>query len=313
MGNAGLAHWARAADSDFALESALAEMRAHPRFAEAMQHKVAASVVIFESDPVFRRAMKNASTQASGYFALYLAESGGLTLARIQQLCVDLGMMSPGRAVAILALWRLLRYVELAAEQTDRRKRVYMPTASMRWTTLRQLHIDLTTLAIIEPEAQAVADRLATPEIARRFVIRFGEGLIEIVRQYDGLGAATDLFRERDSGLWILNALLLAGGRGDVFPPAGPIRYSIASLARRFGVSRPHVRKLLRDAERLSLLRLGGEEGVGLLEPELREAAMHFHAVSFIGTAICAHAAISAAESEHRTGAHPGQSAATDI
>jgi len=313
MGHGGLARWAPAADGGFAFENALAEMRAQPRFAKAMQHGVAASVAMFEGDPILRRAMKNVNTQVSSFFALYLAESGGLTLARIQQLCVDLGMMSPGRAVAMLARWRLLRYVELAAEQPDRRKRIYAPTASMRWAVLRQLHKDLTALALIEPEAQAVADGFATRDIARRYVVRFGEWLIDLVRQYEETGGAADLFPERDAGLMILNALLLSGEPGDVFPPAGPVRYSIASLARRFGVSRPHVRKLLRDAERRGLLRLGGEEGTGLLEPRLLEDAMHFHAVSFVGTAICAHAAMSAAEAEHRIGAHRGQYIAADI
>jgi hypothetical protein len=313
MGHAGLARWARAADGGFAMESAMAEMRAHPRFAEGMRQSVAQSVAMFEDDPASRPAMKNPNAQMGAFFALYLAESGGLTLARIQQLCVDLGMMSPGRAVAMLARWRLLRYVELAAEQPDRRKRVYALTASMRWALMRQLHKDVAALAVIEPEAQAVADGFATPEIARKFVIRFGEWLIELMRRYDELRGAADIFPEHEAGLMILNALLLSGGPDDVFPPVGPVRYSIASLARRFGVSRPHVRKLLRDAERRGILRRGGEEGTCLLEPALREDVMHFHTLSFISTAICAHAAISVAKPEHRIGTHHGQSAAADI
>ena len=312
MGHGGLARWERAAGGGFALENAKAEMRAHPRFAQAMRQNVAESVALFESDPVLRRAQKNVNTQASGFFALYLAESGGLTLARIQQLCVDLGMMSPGRAVAMLARWRQLRYVELAADQPDRRKRMYVPTVSMRWAVMRQLHRDVTALAVLEPEAQALADRFAQPLTARRYVVRFGRWLIELVRQYEETRGPADLFAERDAGLMILNALLLSGEPGDAFPPAGPVHYSIARLARRFAVSRPHVRKLLRDAAHRGLLRLGGEEGAGLLEAELREAALNFHAVNFVGTAICAHEAMSAAEPEHRIAARHGQSAAAD-
>lgn len=313
MANGGLARWARAADGSFALESAIAEMRAHPRFAEGMRQSVALSLAMFDSDSALRPAMKNTNAAMGAFFALYLAESGGLTLARIQRLCVDLGMMSPGRAVAMLARWRLLRHVELAADQPDRRKRFYTPTASMRWMLLRQLHKDVAALAVIEPEAQAVADRFATPEIARKFVIRFGEWLIELMRQYDELRGAADLFPEHQAGLLVLNALLLSGEPGDVFPPAGSVRYSIAGLARRFGVSRPHVRKLLRDAERRGILRLGGDEGTCLLEPALREDVMHYYTLNFVSTAICAHAAISVAKSERRISAHDGRSAAMDI
>jgi hypothetical protein len=300
MAEGGLARWARAAESDFAAEKAEAEMRAHPRFAEAMNRAVAASLALFDSDPIMRRAMKNMSIQASIFFALYLDASGGLTLARIQQLCAHLGMMSPGRAVAMLAQLRLLRYVEPAVEQPDRRKKLYVPTSQMREAVLRHFHKDLLALALIVPDAQAVADGLGDPAIARKFIERFGESLIAVVRNYEEQSAAADIFLERQAGLNVLNALLLSGASDDVFPPAGPIRFSIAALARRFGVSRPHVRKLLRDAERKGLLRRDGEEALATLEPTLREAVMHYYASAFVGTAICAHATTSAARFAHR-------------
>jgi hypothetical protein len=313
MADGRLARWARAVDSDLAVETAMAELRAHPRFAEAMQKAVAGSLALLDSDPIMLRAMKNMSILASGFFALYLDASGGLTLARIQQLCVHLGMMSPGRAVAMLAQLRLLRYVELAAEQPDRRKRLYVPTKQMREAVLRQFHNDLLALALIVPDAQAVADNLGDPMIARKFIVQFGEWLIALVRGYEEQGVVTDVFLERQAGLSVLNALMLSGGADDVFPPAGPVRFSIAGLARRFSVSRPHVRKLLRDAERGGLLQRDGEEGIATFKPALREELMRYYASAFVCTAVCAHAATSAARSGHRMDLSQGRPAATEI
>ena len=93
-------------------------------------------------------------------------------------------------------------------------------------------------------------------------------------------------------------ALLLAGDPEDGFPPERPIRFSVAGLARRFRVSRPHVLKLLREAEKAGFL--SREDGIGTLTPRLCELVEEYYATSFIGYAV---SAASAARAQRMAGA----------
>ena len=96
-----------------------------------------------------------------------------------------------------------------------------------------------------------------TAALIRRLAERFFAGL-RLVEHAPGF----ELFADRNAGVLIAYSLLLSGERGDAFPPQRPVRLSISAAARRFGVSRVHVRKLLRDAEEQGYLaRVGSADG----------------------------------------------------
>ena len=79
-----------------------------------------------------------------------------------------------------------------------------------------------------------------------------------------------ELFLDRNAGLMILFSILLAGKNDDTIPPRRPVPFSISAIANRFGVSRVHVRTLLRDAEAEGLIRRespGGSHVVVLPRP----------------------------------------------
>jgi hypothetical protein len=126
------------------------------------------------------------------------------------------------------------------------------------------------------------------------FIVRFAQGLIDAAKVHDRSKPGLELFSQRNGGLTILTALLLAGDPRDGFPPRGPIRFSVAGLARRFRVSRPHVLKILREAEKAGFLSRDAEDGIGTLTPQLRELAEDFYATSFIGYAVSAASAVRA-------------------
>jgi DNA-binding GntR family transcriptional regulator len=73
-------------------------------------------------------------------------------------------------------------------------------------------------------------------------------------------------------------------------PPRRPVPLSISAVANRFGVSRPHVRTLLRDAEDAGLIRRE-DAGHVLVLPRLAESAEIFFATALLFVVMCAHEA----------------------
>lgn len=303
MESPGLAHWEAATRGPRIPDSALLEMRAQPRFAEAARHAATQSLALFDRDPIMTRALKDVGRVVLGMIALYLDAKGGMTLSKIQAFLVDMRLTSPGRAAAMLIQLRLIGYVVPAEVQPNRRVRIYEPTPRMRAAFHAHFRKDLEALSFMESEAAGVLARFDESAIFNPFLVRFGQGLIDAAKVHNTRVPGLDLFSQRNAGLTILTDLTLAGDAGDEFPPRGPIRFSVAGLARRFGVSRPHVLKLLRDAQKAGFLKRDAEEGVGVMEPVLREKIANYYATNFIGMAACALSALDATAPRHAAAA----------
>ena len=69
-----------------------------------------------------------------------------------------------------------------------------------------------------------------------------------------------DLFSDRYAGLIILCEMLQRGAPGDVFPPRGPLDFTVAGLAARCETSRMQVTSLLRKARAAGYL-IATEDG----------------------------------------------------
>jgi DNA-binding MarR family transcriptional regulator len=296
MDSPGLARWESAVAGERIPLAALHQMRAQPRFAEAARKAVSGSLALYERDPVMALALKDVGRIVLAIIALSLDAQEGLTLSRLQGFLVAMRLTSPGRAASILLHLRLIRYVEPAEMQADRRVRLYRSTERMRRAFTALFRNELEALALVEPSVAAVLARFDTPEAFNPFIVRFGQGLIDAAKVRRREGPGLDLFSDRNAGLTILNALLLSGAEGDDFPPRGPIQFSVSALARRFRVSRPHVLRLLRDAQRAGFIIREADEGLGSLEPLLREQVANYYATSFIGYAVSARASLLALE-----------------
>jgi hypothetical protein len=94
------------------------------------------------------------------------------------------------------------------------------------------------------------------------------------------------LFAEHNAGMVILFNLMLSSTDG--FPPRNPVPSSIAGLARRFGVSRTHVLRVLRAAEAETLIERTGEHYDRiLLKPHLVQAVLTMFATIYLYFAHC--------------------------
>jgi hypothetical protein len=146
-------------------------------------------------------------------------------------------------------------------------------------------------IALLLPEGQDALDRLPELEFIAELSRQMGDRYRAGWRAVDYKPELT-LFADRNAGLVIALSLLLAGQPDETFPPAR-VRVSISALARRFAVSRAHVLKLLRDAERHGFVRRGGEQGEVIeLLPPLSEAVQAFFARIFLYFADCTRSAL---------------------
>ncbi|HEY0301724.1 MAG TPA: hypothetical protein VGC36_10340 [Rhizomicrobium sp.] len=289
MTASGFARWT---ESELVPDEGIAEVKAHPRFADAMRLSVQGALTLYEDNPIVRATTNDSGRALAGVVALYLHATGGLTAGRLQTLCEDAGIASPGRVLAILWRLRLLGYIAASPVQADRRVRLYEPTPPMFEAFRKRLRGELEALALLETTAAEALARFDEHAFFYAFIAKMGEGLLAAGKRHQPEKSKLDLFSERTAGLPILYTLLLGGAAGDTFPPRGPITIVVAETSRRFSVSRTHVLRLLRAAEEAGLIRRDASETKVFLEELLRLEVERFYAVTYIGFSLFAISAL---------------------
>lgn len=192
---------------------------------------------------------------AGRYVAAMCAASmpNGVTLAGLKTLCARFGLLSPGRARALLLYLRYLTYVSLWSERSREGPARYQisPGFADAWRT--HLVVALKAASLIEPACAVVADRLDDPEFFGRFCRIQLEGMAAGALHWDSNMAFIRVFLNRHAGTQIAWTLLVQEGDGP-FPFAGPLHGSKLALARRFNVSLMHVKRVFAAAEREGIL-----------------------------------------------------------
>jgi len=290
------------AGSTFAKEF-LEAVRAHPAFPEAARGQMLDIVGLYQGNRLLNTIMNDRGRMVVAYLCLYLHFFGpqghptpGLTVSRLKKLCSDLGVCSPGRAETMVILMRMFGHLE-AGPASDRRKRLLIPTERLIESVHTRWAFQLENMLPVFPELRAPLAALRRQDFMAAMIRRLGDRFIAGLRIVDH-APGLELFTDRNAGAVILFSLVLAGERDDAFPPQRPVRLSISSVSRRFGVSRVHVRKLLRDAtEQGYLARAGSADGEVLLLPRAGDAAFAFLAGAFL---LLGHCAVMAAEEVER-------------
>lgn len=292
----GLAYWRYVTDRivDSLNQEAFATLVAQPRFFDACRLMVRDSVDDHFRSPIIARATRDMRRFFAGLFVLNLDAEGELTLATVKALCRELGLASPGRAAALLIQLRFIGFIVPAPVQRDRRARRYIPSPQMRSCFETFFRDTLKAAALIEPEVLRVADNLDDPQVYRAFLSKLALGTASLarIRTQNPL----TVFARHAAGMGIVYQIALSGDADDTFPPRGPVRMSVAALARQFKVSRAHVLRMLKLAEKEGSLHRNGDDSTGVLCEPLRQTLLEFWAVQMMGTFACAHAALEALE-----------------
>jgi DNA-binding MarR family transcriptional regulator len=215
----------------------------------------------------------------------------------MKSLCVELDVCSPGRAAAMLSLMRFGGYLEMAPATRDLRQRPLVATGKLVALIANRQRLHFSAMAPLFADGAELLRALDRPD--------FISGLVAAMARYyrEGFRLVThapglELFGDRNAGILILASLLIAGEPDDTIPPRRPVPISISAMARRFKVSRPHVLKLIREAEAAKLVERTGAQGERILITErLAEGAQNLYASMYLFLAACGREAMGAGSS----------------
>jgi hypothetical protein len=258
----------------------------HPLFPEAARMLSANMLANASNNQAFDGVHKDAGRFLAGCWAVYLHSTGGLTLPRLKAICIQSGMMSAGRARAMLQYLRFLHYIEPLPPEIRGARARYAPTASLLDAWRAVLRDGLEAAGIIEPAVALVVARLHEPDVLETYMTQLGGGFLQAVMIQEDRPFIR-VFVNPHAGMQLVDCLLLAGDQGDVFPPSRPVAISVSATARRLRVSRAHIRRLLEAAEKEGLLRRGADRTV-TFDESLRAEIRNALALRLVGFLVCA-------------------------
>lgn len=267
---------------------ALLQLRGHPHFPQAMRASATGMIALSRRNRLTGWLLSDRALAVLGQAVIYLHlarraddPQSGLTPGRFRAFCQENRLCSPGRAGAILAFMRLTGHIETAPGPADRRITRLRPSEKLMEIARNRLRSQFTAIAMLRPEIAPAVERLGAPDFEAAFYREFGGWFSGGGRVLD-LAPGLRLFAERDAGMLILFRLMLSGDADDLPVPSRPVPVSIAALAREFRVSRTHVLRLIRDAERAKLVARNGAKGETIsLSPSLGDDLLNMHAGLF--------------------------------
>ncbi|QWG16701.1 hypothetical protein KMZ68_17070 [Bradyrhizobium sediminis] len=271
------------------LQAKIAALRAHPSFAQASRALAIGLTGFYRGGPLLNWLMDDRARVVLSHVVLHshfardpADPSSGLTPTRMKQLCSEFDLCSPGRATAMLSLMRFAGYLAPDPDADDRRRRPLVATPKLLDLLRPRWRSHFRSGVPVFPDGAVLAERLDDPVFVRAFLAamfgRYKDGF-RLIMYTPGLG----LFGDRSAGMMIASTFLAAGAEDDTVPPSRPFAISISELSRRFGVSRAHVAKMLRDAAHDGLIMRAGDKGEEItLAPALAEALSVFYANAFI-------------------------------
>jgi hypothetical protein len=255
-----LERWER--DVTIGLSSSLIDdVRAHPRFSEALHASVTKALDHVATDPVLHSTFRDIGQVVLASLALYLDATGGLTHRRLRDLSEGSGALSSGRATAMLWHLQLIGYVTAQTEHTRGKTRAYIPTERMKAAYRARLMIDLESIALLAPEAGAVTENF-DDDMFRVYMAEMGAYMRTLGPRTHPDLKDFDALANRNAGVLLIYVLAQAVHRDGSFPQPGHTQISASAIGRRLRVSRMHVLRLLREAEQAGFIVREGNEGI---------------------------------------------------
>lgn len=242
-------------------EAAIRAVWEHPAY-PAMARRLAELGVPDRADNgVIAHALRDAVRLWGGMWCLYLcATPGGLTFSRFDTLQRVAGIGGRARTHGMIAYLRFIGYIEPDADGGgDGRERRYRPTTRMREAFRSYFTESMDVIAPLWPDAAAVLPLMGEDEAFDDFTAAVGEGLMiaGLLARMNNAPGLSD-FSGRRSGMVMLWALLLSAPQTESWPCPDTFPIRIAEIARRAGVSRAHLQRLLQDCQANGMMALDG-------------------------------------------------------
>jgi hypothetical protein len=181
-------------------------------------------------------------------------EHPGLTLARLNQLCVPLGLMSHGRTEATLGLLRRSGLLLDAPPGPDRRRRRLEPAPELVTQFRTRIGFHLEALELLSPGHGLSGHLARDPRFFWRLAVLRARAIIEepsLVSRFPPLAAVANT----EGGYVVLCALLHALAQPPHGLEPGPVALPYSEHAKRFGLSRTQMRRVVQRLAEYGMVR----------------------------------------------------------
>lgn len=223
----------------------------HPAFGTAARRLAENMLALIDTDRKLAAVFKDAGHYVAAMSAAYLEARGELNLSTLRQICAGSGFLTANRAGALIDFMVHLGFLKRRSAHYGETTQVFRRA----WAAHLQAALD--AAAILDPAVAPVRDALDDSEMYQRFLTTQGTRLHQLARMADPSPALRAAFLHPLAGSAILHTLTLACTDAAFVPHQGA-SVPLAWLSRRFGVSEPHVRRVLKGAEANAfLLHLG--------------------------------------------------------
>lgn len=279
---------------------AIAALRAEPRFRQAVATIIADSIEYYQGRWLAHRVLNDRARFILASIMLYLhfdrrddVANSGLTAARLREICVGAGLCSGGRVEAVLLMMRAGGFLDRAEGGGDPHVRRYVPTAKLINLNRSRQGRALKAIDTIRGGTTYAPRICGDNELQAysRFVAAAARGFIAGFRIVHSVPELAPIV-ERDAGLPLMMCVFLTSPEYAEFCPERLRNASVAEMARRFKVSRVHVRSVMRAAESLGFLLRNEETAQARVLPPLVAAIENFFATAFLYAEACAQIAL---------------------
>lgn len=218
------------------------EVAEHPAFGMAARRFAANILAVADSDRTLAAVFKDAGHYVTAMSAAYLDQRGGLTLTLLRQICAATGLLTANRAAALIDF---MQHIGVLSPATDQG---YRTTPAFQRAWCRHIQAALEPAAMLDPALARVAPALEDPPRYQHFLSIQASRFYALASGPDPFPSLRTSFLHPLAGCAILHTLALTC-TDDAFVPIESASVPLTALSRRFGVSQPHVRRLLKRAE----------------------------------------------------------------
>lgn len=260
-----------------------AALRSRPNFQRAVRRWALDTLRHVDAYPTYHRNFRDFPSEIVGRLAIYLDHTTGLHLRGLQALGARTGLISAGRTAALMLRMQDIQFIEPAEPFRNGRAWRYRALPIMMESFAERVMVDLRSAALIDPALAALVDGPAHGgRSAGALLAAFADVLLEAPAA--GTPAGPPPLNGAPfmamGGLIALSVAAEAMERnGETWE--GPLEITLASYARRFEVSRAHVRRVLQRLEPCGLAHMEDRSHHLLVTSRFRESIEIYCATVF--------------------------------
>jgi len=225
---------------------AISKVAASAAFPQASRALAANMLAVAAANRAFDNIFVDAGRYVGVMLAMHLHLAGELTMPRLKQIGERSGYLSAGRARDLV--W-LLQHLGFAAVESpalgSRAARICLTEPLMSaWKTHHAAALQAASL--VEPGVLLVLSRFDEKAVSDAFAGLHAAGLLAATSATETPSPFERAFLHRHAGVHVTWMLIAESGEG--FPPSTPLLVQRGAVARRFGVSPTHIRRMLEAA-----------------------------------------------------------------